>query len=75
MAGARELLKRIRANALGAEFRARDVYVKGWTRLASSEQAHRAVALLSDFDYLRELDDQTGGRPTKTYTVNPRVLA
>jgi hypothetical protein len=42
-ASARELLRRIQAGELPDHFRARDIYIKGWSRLATPEQAHRAV--------------------------------
>ena len=73
-ASARELLRRIQAGEVLDHFRARDIYIKGWSRLATPEQAHRAARTLADFDYLRENDEQrTGGRPTMSYDVNPRM--
>jgi hypothetical protein len=73
-ASARELLRRIQVGEVPDHFRARDIYIKGWSRLATPEQAHRAARTLADFDYLREFDEQrTGGRPTTSYDVNPRA--
>ena len=75
-ASARELLRRIRTGDVGHEFRARDIYIKGWGRLATPDQVHRAARTLADFDYLHErIEDQTGGRPTTRYHVNPRARA
>ena len=75
-ASARELLRRIQAGEVPDRFRARDIYIKGWSRLATPEQAYRAARTLADFDYLREHEEQhTGGRPTKRYDVNPRARA
>ena len=73
---ARELLRRIQTGEVPDRFRARDIYIKGWSRLATPEHAHRAARTLVDFDYLREHDEQqTGGRPTTRYDVNPRARA
>jgi hypothetical protein len=75
LASARELLRRIRAGEVADSFRARDIYIKGWSRLATPEQAHSAARTLAEFDYLREHDEQTGGRSTTRYEVNPRGRA
>lgn len=74
IAGARELLRRIRAGAVPPTFRVRDVYLKGWTRLSKPEQAHQAARLLADLDYLSEHSEPTGGRSAISYLVNPRAL-
>jgi putative DNA primase/helicase len=73
--GARELLRRIRAKAIPERFRVRDVYLKGWTALSKPEQAHQAARMLADLDYIREHNEQTGGRASIAYIVNPRALA
>src|SRR5205814_9042410 len=46
LGGARELLRRIRSGHLLDEFRVRDIYIKGWSRLSTPDQAHRAVRTL-----------------------------
>jgi putative DNA primase/helicase len=75
LASARELLRRIRAGEVADSFRARDIYIKGWSRLATPEQAHLAARTLAEFDYLREYGEQTGGRSTSRYQVNPKGRA
>jgi putative DNA primase/helicase len=76
LVGARELLRRIRSGDVQSGFRVRDVYVKGWTRLTTSEQTRAAVSVLSEFDYVREIPDSAsvrGGRPTTGYAINPKA--
>jgi hypothetical protein len=52
----------------------RDIYIKGWSLLATAEQAQRAARLLVDFGYVSEMEERaTGGRPTCRYIVNPRA--
>lgn len=72
--GARELLKRLQRHELPSPFRVRDVYRNGWTRLGDPDQARRAVRKLVDFDHLREEPEQTLGRHTFVYHVNPKAL-
>ncbi len=73
--GARELLKRIQKGAVSDGFRAREVYRNGWARLGQPEQVKQAAELLAEFDYLREEREETLGRWTSRYFINPRVLA
>jgi len=74
LAGARELLRRIRRpGEIADTFRARDIYIKGWSRLATPEQVQGAAKTLADFGYLAEIEERaTGGRPTLSFRVNPR---
>jgi putative DNA primase/helicase len=72
---ARELLKRIRRGDVVDGFRVRDIYVKGWAHLGKSEPVKQAVALLCEFDYLREQEEKTGGRWTSSYRIHPSLLA
>jgi putative DNA primase/helicase len=76
IAGARELLRRIRAKAIPERFRARDIYLKGWARLSKPEQVHQAARLLVDLDYLspEQRDEHAMGRPPSGYIVNPRLF-
>jgi hypothetical protein len=71
MAGARELLRRIRRGEVPNPFTLRDVYLKGWTRLSDAEKARAAASLLEDLDWLRSEPLQTGGRPKTLYWINP----
>ncbi len=72
-ASAAELAKRIKAGKLVHEFSAREVQRKGWTALANREQVAEAIDWLIDSGWLQRKPVTSGGRPTETYTVNPRV--
>lgn len=75
--GARALLDKIRAGAVGDNFKARDVYLKGWSNLSTPEQVHAAAEMLVDLNHLFAEEHRTspaGGRPTTRYTINPATL-
>ncbi|MCE2946305.1 MAG: DUF3987 domain-containing protein [bacterium] len=76
-AGARALLAKITAGALGSSgpFTLREVYRAQWTGLDTKDRAKRAVEMLCDLDYLLAVDVDTGGRPTVAYHVNPKTRA
>jgi putative DNA primase/helicase len=73
---ARALLAKIKAGRVAAIFGTRDVYDQGWSGLADRESVELAVSILVDHDYLRELTEQTAGRPRRRYQAHPllRVL-
>lgn len=71
---ARALLQRIKKGEVTNPFIVRDVYRKGWTHLAKSNEVHEAVLLLSNHDYLREESSDTDGRPKTEIWINPKVL-
>jgi hypothetical protein len=73
-AAARELAKHLHKGDLPAGFTARDIHRKGWTGLATKEEAEAAIAGLLESDWLRELPDEPGpGRKTKRHAINPRI--
>jgi putative DNA primase/helicase len=72
---ARAIVDRLRKGDLPAEFKARDVYRKGWAHLTDPDLVHNALRLLADFDWLavREMSArETGGSPARIYIANPR---
>jgi hypothetical protein len=69
---ARELLRRIRRHDVPDSFRLRDVYRNQWSLLSTPDQARRAAQMLVDFDYVREIPVDTGGRRTSVFRINPR---
>lgn len=73
-AGAASLLKRIKAGALGAEFTPRTVAQKCWAGLGTADTVRKAADVLADYDWLRRDVQQTGGRPSERYQVNPAAL-
>ena len=70
---ARALATKIRQQELPHEFTLRDIYRHQWTDLRTREEAAKAVDVLVDFHWLREVREETGGRPSLTYVVNPRM--
>lgn len=71
---ARALAERILQGDVEDGFKLRaGVYRKGWSGLASQEEAEAAVELLIELDWLREEKVVTGGRSTKRYWINPRL--
>lgn len=73
--GAASLLKKIMASALGIEFTPRQAALKGWAGLNTPEAVRKAADVLADYDWLRREVQQTGGRPSERYLVNPAALA
>lgn len=76
-AAAKAIIDRLRKGDLATEFKARDIYRKGWAHLTDPELVHNALRLLADFDWLavREVSArETGGSPARIYVANPRGL-
>lgn len=78
-AGAVALLRKIRSNALGAEFTPREAAQKGWTGLNTPELVRKAANVLTDYDWLRSevqasSDPQGRGRSSERFIVNPAAL-
>jgi hypothetical protein len=74
---ARELADHIRARDLSAEFKTRDVYLKGWSTLDIPERARGALTILQDAGWVRRAEysgSPTGGRPSEIWIVNPKVI-
>ncbi|MEZ5629359.1 MAG: DUF3987 domain-containing protein [Burkholderiaceae bacterium] len=82
--GARMLLDKIKrgklANADGVlldSFTPREVAVKGWTGLGTSDAVRKAAELLTDYGYLA-LDAKpagaAGGRPSERYLLHPVLV-
>lgn len=71
---AKAILARIRKGDLKSGFSSRDVWRKGWTKLADRDQVAAGLRLLVDYEWLFEDRLETGGRPATVYRVNPRGL-
>ena len=70
---AKTLLKRLAGGKLPTPFKARDIYIKGWTGLETPQKAQAALDLLREYNHLSEYELDTGGRPTRMY--QPRAAA
>lgn len=71
---ARELDRHLLAGDLPDEFRARDVYRKGW-RLLDRRGTDEALEYLADLDRVIPHERDTGGRPTITWQLHPGLKA
>ncbi|NOT18381.1 MAG: DUF3987 domain-containing protein [Sulfuriferula sp.] len=67
---AKTLLKRLAGGKVDMPFKARDIYIKGWTGLETSHKAQAAIDLLLEYSHLIEREINTGGRPTRVYFQN-----
>jgi hypothetical protein len=74
VAGAKALLKRIRAGDVADSFTARDIYRKQWSLLSNTEDASNAIAVLVDYGWLRRVCENTDGRPRIAFEIHPEVL-
>jgi len=73
---AKNLLRKIELGRLGDEFKVRDIYLKGWAQLNTSQDAQSACVLLVDYGWIMAVPQESttsGGRPTVLYRVNPRI--
>lgn len=75
---ARRLLKKLQDGSarLTPDFTARDVKRKGWSGMATTEEAKAACEMLSEYAWLLTRAAGTtdeGGRPTVLYRLNPRA--
>ncbi len=74
-AAAQAILSKIRAGDLQDGFTAREVHQHDWLALTDHEQVQAGLNLLVELHYLAASSaapSERGGRPTTTYTVNPR---
>jgi putative DNA primase/helicase len=67
---AKTLLRRLASDKLPSTFKARDIYIKGWTGLETPQKAQAAIDLLLEYGHLTEHELDTGGRPTRVYVRN-----
>ena len=74
-AAAQAILTKIREGALHNGFTAREVHQHDWSCLTDRDQVQAGLNLLVELHYLAAASaaaSERGGRPTTTYTVNPR---
>jgi putative DNA primase/helicase len=73
---AKAIVKHIRNNDLSDHFSGKEVWRPGWSKLTDRSQVSDALRLLVDYGWLFESHDkETGGRPSTTYKVNPKVMS
>ncbi len=74
-AAAQAILTKIREGELQDGFTAREVHQHDWLGLTDRDQVQAGLNLLVELHYLAASSaapSERGGRPTTTYTVNPR---
>ena len=74
-AAVRLLAERLLDGQLPNGFSCRTLTLKGWSGLASKEQAQAAIDALVEFGWLIETETRTGGRPAVKYSLNPSASA
>jgi Protein of unknown function (DUF3987)/Bifunctional DNA primase/polymerase, N-terminal len=73
---AHELARHIMHKDVPESFTPRNIYLKGWSGLDTSERVRAGLSLLEDAGWVRRKDfipSPTGGRPSEDWIVNPRV--
>ena len=71
---AKSILSHIRRRHLIEGFTARDVHQRHWSNLTDRDQVQAGLELLCEYDWLRSVALDTGGRPKVAYQINPRAL-
>ncbi|WP_228849931.1 DUF3987 domain-containing protein [Halocynthiibacter styelae] len=72
MQGARTIAEIIESEGVGA-FKVRDIQNRGRKHLGTTKAVKQALEVLISFDWIREERGNSGGRPSISYTVNPRI--
>ncbi len=67
---AREILKKIQSKDLGAEFTARDIYGKHWSKLSKPKDVQNGLEILAEYGYLAAVTINEGHRPKTVYFVH-----
>jgi putative DNA primase/helicase len=71
------LLEHLKKGDLAETFTTRDLYLKGWSGLNTPEEARASLGVLESAAWIERLNTQsttTGGRPSETWVVNPRMV-
>lgn len=69
------LAERLLSGQLPSGFTCRTLTLKGWSGLATREQAQAAIDALVEYNWLIETEIRSGGRPTVKYALNPQASA
>ncbi|MFM7011364.1 MAG: YfjI family protein, partial [Betaproteobacteria bacterium] len=69
----RILAERLLDGQLADGFTCRTLTLKGWSGLATREQAQPAIDALVEYGWLTETEIRTGGRPSVKYALSPEA--
>ena len=70
---AKLILQKIQKRKLESGFNSRLIQRKNWTGLTVNEDIKLGLDVLVDHCYLIELVNETGGRPSTAYNINPEI--
>jgi hypothetical protein len=73
MRSGRELLKKVKAGEVSHGAQVREVYRRQWSGLRTKEETDGALALLSDFGWLKVHKFESGGRPSEVVLWHPTL--
>ncbi len=72
MQAAKELLRHIQTGEIKDGATPRDIYQHHWTKLTSPEEVMPALEILQEYDWIRLIKIETGGRPSQIIRVTPK---
>jgi putative DNA primase/helicase len=67
---AREIIKKIQSKDVGAEFTARDIYGKHWSKLSKPKDVQNGLEILTEYGYLTPVIINEGHRPKTVFLVH-----
>jgi hypothetical protein len=70
---AKLIWKLIESKAIKCGFTARDIYTRGWSQLKDKAEVERGLGALVQAHWLAVHREETGGRPTVRYYINPKA--
>lgn len=73
MEAAREIIKHIRRGTIQDGVSVRDLWRPQWSRLTTSDEVKAGLDILTEYDWLTVQKVSTGGRPSETVRLNPRI--
>jgi hypothetical protein len=71
---AKALSEKIIAGKVKDKFTIRGIYRNGWANLSSPDEVSEAVDLLIEKGWLRQGNEETGGRKKNVYYINPKAV-
>jgi hypothetical protein len=70
---AKLIWKLIESKKIECGFTARDIYTQGWSQLKDKAEVERGLGALVHAHWLAMRPEETGGRPTVRYYINPKT--
>lgn len=74
MESAREIIRRIQKGDIKDGSTIREIWRPQWSRLTTSEEVQAGLEILQLYEWLTVKTAKTGGRPTQTISLNPRII-